>query len=175
LYMNYLEVVSGTRRTSKQTMANLYQTHAGAAVRLAYVLTGDHDLAEDLMQEAFVRVFGRFAERRDPHAFDRYLRMTIINLARTHWRRRATERAHLQEEPHSTSAISPDLVEREAIWSALLTLPKRQRAALFLRYYEDLSEAEVAAALDCSVAAARSLLLRARRTLETLVRDFAND
>jgi RNA polymerase sigma factor (sigma-70 family) len=149
-------------------MAELYQVHSGWALRLAFVLTGDEEFAQDLTQEAFVRVFGRFGERRDPHSFERYLRTTMLNLARSMWRKRAAERAyirrHIQE---SRDLVTADPIERQTVWSALLLLPHRQRAALYLRYYEDLSEQQVADALELSLSAARSLLLRARKKLES--------
>lgn len=155
-------------------MTELYQVHAGPAVRLAYVLTGDQQLAEDLMQEAFVRVFGRFGERRVPEAFGRYLRATIVNLARSHWRRAALERDRNRVAGGVREFDDPDLAEREAIWAAVMSLPIRQRAALYFRYHQDLTEHEVAQALDCSESAARSLLTRARRNLEVRLKDVVH-
>src|SRR5438105_909734 len=77
-------------------LAGLYELHAPAATRLAYLLVGDRELADDLVQDAFVRLAGRFADLRDRAAFDAYLRKTVVNLARMHFRRRRVERAYLQ-------------------------------------------------------------------------------
>jgi RNA polymerase sigma factor (sigma-70 family) len=170
-----LEAISTKRRTSKDKMGELYQAHAESALRLAYVVTGRRDMAEDLTQEAFVRVFGRFAERRDPRSFERYLRATVLNLAKSYWRRRNTERGYLQRRhQQSTDPASDDLVEGEALWSRLLRLPQRQRTALYLRYYEDLSEQQVAEVMDLSLPAVRSLLMRARKNLKVELEDFKN-
>src|SRR5262249_42709841 len=84
-------------RTSEQSpsaggLAELYERHAGAAIGLAYLLTGDRYHAEDLVQEAFVRVAGRFRHLRDEGAFEGYLRRTVVNLFTSQLRRRRLER-----------------------------------------------------------------------------------
>jgi RNA polymerase sigma-70 factor (sigma-E family) len=151
-------------------LADLYERHAPAAGRLAYLLTGDRALAEDLTQEAFVRVVGRFRHLRVPDAFEAYLRRTIVNLHTSQLRRRRLERAYLEREGRSeTSTTNPDVGAREELWQAILALPPRQRAAVVLRYYEDLSERETADALGCSVSAAKSLVARAMQTLRALI------
>src|SRR2546430_8663604 len=76
-------------------LGELYRDHAEPALRLAYLLTGDRGLAEDLVQEAFVRVAGRFVQLRDPDAFGAYLRRAVVNLANSHFRRRRVERTYL--------------------------------------------------------------------------------
>ena len=76
-------------------LAELYVRHADAAGRLAYLLTGDRALAEDLVQEAFVRAARRLVHLRDPEAFPAYLRRTVVNLAMSHFRHRKVERAYL--------------------------------------------------------------------------------
>ena len=76
------------RAVERRSLAALYERHADDAVGLAYLLTGDRALAEDLMQEAFVRIAARFRHIRDPAAFGTYLRRTVINLANSHFRRR---------------------------------------------------------------------------------------
>ena len=151
-------------------LAELYERHSAAAGRLAYLLTGDRATAEDLVQEAFVRVVGRFRHLRVPDAFESYLRRTIVNLHTSQLRRRRIERSYLERERVSArpeAVSSPDLGEREDVWRELLALPPRQRAAVVLRYYEDLSERETADVLRCSVAAVKSLTARAMETLRT--------
>jgi RNA polymerase sigma-70 factor (sigma-E family) len=154
--------------TEAKGLADLYERHAPAAGRLAYLLTGDRALAEDLVQEAFVRVVGRFRHLRVPDAFEAYLRRTIVNLHTSSLRRRRLERAYLEREggaARPASAVMPDVGVREELWRAMLALPARQRAAVVLRFYEDLSERETADALRCSVAAVKSLTARAMETL----------
>jgi RNA polymerase sigma-70 factor (sigma-E family) len=145
-------------------IAVLYAEHAPGALRFAFLLTGEQDLAEDLIQEAFVRVIGRFGDLRSADAFPAYLRRTIVNLSYGTFRRRRVERAYLSRERRSVSASlgSPDdtVSEREELWSRVHRLPARQRAALVLRYYEDLSEKQTAAAMGCSLRTVKSLVNR---------------
>lgn len=163
------EVTEETRPESR--LAEMYVRHAPAAGRLAYLLTGSHAEAEDLVQEAFVRVVGRFGHLRVPDAFGAYLRRTIVNLHTSRLRRVRVERAYLQREGQrpSKATAMPDVGAREALWRRLLELPPRQRAAVVLRYYEDLSETETAEVLRCSVAAVKSLVARAMEALRTTV------
>jgi RNA polymerase sigma-70 factor (sigma-E family) len=152
-------------------IAELYQRHVPAAGRFAYLLTGDRAVAEDLVQEAFVRVIGRFGHVRVPDAFEAYLRKTMVNLHTSSLRRRRLERAYLQrnrvdEEP---STVMPDVGGREDLWRALQELTPRQRAAVVLRFFEDLSERDTAAVLRCSPAAAKSLIARAMETLRARI------
>ena len=74
----------------------MYLTHGSAALRLAFLLTGNRALAEDIAQDAFARMAGRLAHLRDPAAFGAYLRQTVVNLVRMHWRRERLERALLR-------------------------------------------------------------------------------
>lgn len=143
-------------------LGRLYSLHAPAAERLAYLLTGDPELAEDLVQEAFVKVAGRFADIREPQAFEAYLRRTVVNLTHMHFRRRRLERAYLEREarrPPATSEL-PDVATREDLKEALLALPERQRAAVVLRFYEDMSETQIAEVLRCRPGTVKSLLAR---------------
>lgn len=158
--------VAGREQTEGR-LADLYARHAPAAGRFAYLLTADHSQAEDLVQEAFVRIVGRFGHLRVPDAFDAYLRRTIVNLHVSRLRRLRVERAYLERERGRSSAAdpTPDVAVREELWRALRRLPARQRAAVVLRYCEDLSERDAADALRCSVAAVKSLVARAMQTL----------
>ena len=153
-------------------MAELYVRYMPAAIRLAYLLTGDRQQGEDLAHEAFVRCVGRFAHIRAREAFDAYLRRAIVNLHTSGLRRRYVERAWLRTEGRraaETTASMPDVGASEDLWRALATLPARQRAALVLRYYEDLSERETATVLGCSVAAVKSLVARGSNGLRALI------
>jgi RNA polymerase sigma-70 factor (sigma-E family) len=148
----------------------LYRRHAGAAVRLAYLLLRDRMLAEDIVQDAFVKVAGRLVHLRDPGAFDAYLRRTVVNLSRSHVRRRMVERAFLKRETAAAerdTARSPtsSFEDREVLWQALGRLPERQRVAIVLRFYEDLPEVQVADILRCRPGTVKS---RVSRGLEAL-------
>ncbi|MEV7006045.1 SigE family RNA polymerase sigma factor [Streptosporangium sp. NPDC051022] len=134
-----------------------------AMLRTAYLLTGDHGRAEDLLQTALVRTHRRWSRIDDPEF---YTRRVLVNLNASWWRRRRfTE--HLTgtvpetagEDPHAAYDV------RDALWSAVLALPSRMRAVLVLRYFEDLPEAEVARLLGCSLGTVKS---QASRGLERL-------
>jgi RNA polymerase sigma-70 factor (sigma-E family) len=151
----------------------LYVRHFPGAVGLAYLLTGDGDQAEDLAQEAFVRLCGRFRHLRDPQAFGAYLRKTVVNLHLSGLRRLRVERAYVERHRSDVVEIRselPDVPGRRDLWSLLQTLPARQRGAVVLRYYEDLSERETAVVLGCSVAAVKSLVARSMETLRSELR-----
>jgi RNA polymerase sigma-70 factor (sigma-E family) len=141
-------------------LGELYEAHAPDAARLAYLLTGDRALAEDLVHEAFVRLFGRFRDLRNPDAFGAYLRTAVVNLARSHFRRRRVERAYLERESRAPERAPSDFGARQELWEALQRLRSRQRAAIVLRYYEDLTEAQTAEVLGCAPGTVKSLVSR---------------
>ncbi|MEX0984722.1 MAG: SigE family RNA polymerase sigma factor [Actinomycetota bacterium] len=155
-------------------MADLYARHVPSAIRLAYLLTGDPHQAEDLAHDAFVRCVGRFGHLRAKEAFDAYLRRAVVNLHTSGLRRTRTERSWLAREGAAevrrTTAM-PDVSAKEDLWRALATLPQRQRAALVLRHYEDLSEHDTADVMRCSVAAVKSLVARGSETLRTALHE----
>lgn len=160
----------------KPSIGELYAQHADAAIRLAYLLTGDQATAEDLVQDAFVRVAGRLVHLRDTGAFDAYLRTTVVNLSRSHFRRKRVERNYLEsrrsEIDHRVSSPGSSFEEQEELWAALGRLSPRQRAAIVLRYYEDLSEKETAQILNCAPGTVKSLVARG---LEQLRQEMRGD
>jgi RNA polymerase sigma-70 factor (sigma-E family) len=165
------EAVEGGRGT----LAELYLAHADRARRLAYLLTGDRAVAEDLVQDAFIRLAGRLAHLRDPGAFEAYLRRTVVNLSNSHFRHRRVERAHLDRQGGDPDAgVEPVAAfeARDALWAALGSLSDRQRAAIVLRYYEDLPDARIAEILGCRVGTVKSLVSRGLEALrEEIHRD----
>jgi RNA polymerase sigma-70 factor (sigma-E family) len=169
--MEQFRVVEGIAESEEarrpaDRLEDAYVRNAPAALRLAYFLTGDRDSAQDLLQDAFVRVCARMRL----HAvddLDAYLRRTMVNLFTSALRRRKVERAWLARERASAIAATSDHdpAERDEMWRALQTLPVRQRAAVVLRFYEDLSEHEAAHVLGCSTRALNSLITRALQGL----------
>ena len=156
-------------------LGELYVRHADAAVRLAYLLTRDHALAEDLVQDAFVRLAGRLVHLRDPGAFDAYLRRTVVNLSHSYFRRKKVERAYLDRTRGAIGTRTSEwsdgaLEESEPLWRALGLLSGRQRAAIVLRFYEDLSERQVAEILNCPPGTVKSLVSRGLETLRNEIR-----
>lgn len=164
--------VEAAQASAGGRIAELYLRHAPAGLRLAYLLTGDRTLSEDLVQEAFARLIGRLRHLRDPNAFDAYLRRTIVNLSRSHLRHRAVERAFLElDAPRAPrESRDADVATYETMRRALLALPERQRAAIVLRFYEDLTEQQAADVLRCRPGTVRSLVSRGMAALRSDLR-----
>jgi RNA polymerase sigma-70 factor (sigma-E family) len=139
-----------------------------ALVRRAYLLTGDHGAAEDLVQDALAGLL--LAWRRGAvDSPDRYVMRSITNRAISRWRRRSraevlTDLVPERPEPDGSNQHS----DRDELWRGLARLPQRQRAVLVLRYFEDLPDPEIAMLLGVSQATVRSLAFRA---MERLRRD----
>jgi RNA polymerase sigma-70 factor (sigma-E family) len=147
-------------------MEELYTANAQRAGRLAYFLVGDKELAQDLVQEAFLKVFARWGNLRKAHSFASYLNRTIVNLAHKAHRRRGVERRYLAKQPRLEAlAQERDFETADELWQRLQLLPHRQRTAIVLRYYEDLSDQQAADAMGCSETAIASLVQRALDTL----------
>ena len=152
-------------------LAELYASHAPRARGLAFLLTGDAALAEDLVQDCFVRLAGRVLPVADPGA---YLRRMVVNAAHSHHRRLRVRRDRAGDEARVVGAdtdSSPDgadtRAERDRLLAALAALPERQRAAVVLRHWLDLSEQQCATELGCSVGTVKSLASRGRAALRS--------
>lgn len=166
-----MRVGVGQVRAEWSRLSELYLRHAHDGVRLAYLITGDRALAEDLVQDAFVRLAGRLVHLRDPSGFEAYLRRTIVNLANAYFRRRKVERRYVERQAglrHERS-FEADIPTQQAIRAALLALPTRQRTAIVLRFYEDLSEAQTAEVMRCRPGTVKSLVSRGMEKLRPLV------
>ena len=138
----------------------LYHREYGRMVRLARLMTGTNAVAEDLVQDTFVRVARRWDRVRDPSA---YLRQAVVNACRSHLRKRGRFRPLESAPEPSVPGPSPQV---DRTWRQMERLSPRRRAALVLRYYEDLDDDEIAEILDCKPATVRSLVHRALRQLE---------
>lgn len=135
-------------------------------VQIARLTTGSNDLAEELVQDAFAELFRRFADVHTPAA---YLRLAVMNRCTSWVRRRAVERRHNHQSTTRPEAFSdPNTVE---IMEVVARLPKRQRAAIVLRYVTDWSELDIAHALNCRPGTVKSLLSRARIRLAKELND----
>ena len=155
-------VVPATVSDGKPSFEAQYRAESASVATLAYLLTGDRHLAEDLMQEAFLRVGSRFRHV-SPETFGPYVRRTVVNLARSHFRRAAVRRKNLPtiETDHgirqrAAEAGGTDTETRDELWRMLQQLPARQREAIVCRFYLDLSEAQTADALDVSTGTVKS-------------------
>jgi RNA polymerase sigma-70 factor (sigma-E family) len=136
-------------------------------LRFAYFLTGDAGAAEDLVHDAFVKLY-RADRNIERSGFRAYARRTIVNLHRSRFRRSGAERRALTVSVSPNVASSPEPTDH--VWRAILALPKGQRACVALRYYEGLSEQEIADTLGVSTGTIKKQMNRAmtslRRTLE---------
>jgi RNA polymerase sigma-70 factor (sigma-E family) len=164
-----VRVEAGAIRLDGGQLAELYERYASEAGKLAYLLTGDRELAEDLVQDAFVKLTGRFVHLRDPNGLHAYLRKTVVNLARSYHRRRAVERRFAERQAGELAAAAFDPSDRDVLQRALLSLPLRQRMAIVLRYYEDLDVRETASIMRCSEGTVKALTSRGTDRLRPVV------
>jgi RNA polymerase sigma-70 factor (sigma-E family) len=125
-------------------------------VRLAFLITGSNAVAEEVVQEAFVRARPAWAHIENPGG---YVRNTVVNLARGHVRRRRLERHHTASTRPDTVTVGDPHVDET--WAAVCRLPERQRAVLALRFYEDLSVQQIADVLGLRPGTVKSTLHRA--------------
>ncbi|MGZ4756817.1 MAG: SigE family RNA polymerase sigma factor [Acidimicrobiia bacterium] len=137
-------------------LADLHREHYRSLVRLACVLLDEQGAGEEVVQEAFVRVFQAWPKVEQPLT---YLRSTVMNLARSRMRRKLVARRRV--EPVGTPGMSAEervvlLDDQQEVLDAMRTLPRRQRECLVLRYYLDLSETEIASTLGISNGSVKS-------------------
>jgi RNA polymerase sigma-70 factor (sigma-E family) len=154
-------------------LAELYRQHRLGLLRMAVLLVDDRASAEDAVQDAFAAVHRHGLELRDPDAVVGYLRICVVNAARSAQRRRQVARKYLHR---SLSADAPPAdtelmlaAEHQEVLRALRRLPDRQREVLTLRYWSDLSEAQIAEALGISKGAVKSNASRGIRRLTELL------
>ena len=151
-----------------QAVTALYSANYRSLVRLATLLVRDVGTAEEVVQDAFIAMHRGWKRLRDPDKALANLRQSVVNRARSVLRHRAVVEKHAPKAlPDAPSAESGAITEfeRSAVISALGTLPTRQREALVLRYYSDLSEAEIAHAMGISRGAVKSHTARAMTAL----------
>jgi len=145
-------------------VADLHRAHGLTLVRMAKLLVGDQQSAEDVVQDVFLGLYRALPRLRDPEAILPYLRAAVINRSRSalRSRRRAALRL-VQHEPPARSAESAvmDHADRLAVIAAVRKLPRRSREVLVLRYYQDLSDTDIAATLGISTGTVRSTASRA--------------
>jgi len=145
-----------------------------ALFRTAYLMVGDHQLAQDLLQEALVKTLIAWPRLNDPDHVEAYARRIVVNTSIS-WRRRKSfhERpAETLPEPVSHDAVD-NLLTHDVLLAHLLALPPRQRAAIVLRYYLDLTEAQTAEAMGCSVGTVKSQVhVALKRLRASLGRDL---
>lgn len=155
----------------EQAFGDVFRDHRDAAFALALRLCGDRSQAEDAVAEAFAKVYVQWRRGRVDHV-SAYLRRAVVNEITSGWRRRARERAWRERrngDDRGTRAFEDQSADAVEFREALDRLSPCQRTALALRYWEDLSEAEIAAAMGCTVGAVKSYLHRGRERLRALL------
>jgi RNA polymerase sigma-70 factor (sigma-E family) len=174
--LSHLRAVDGPAPSTAAplTLEDLYRQHRMRLVRLAILLVDEPATAEDVVQEAFTGLHRNWGGLRDAQAAVGYLRTAVVNGSRSVLRRRKTARDYTP--PHTANARSAESLamltaEHQAVVNALAKLPPRQREVLVLRYYGDLSEAEIAEATGISKGTVKST---ASRALDALQKAMAN-
>jgi RNA polymerase sigma-70 factor (sigma-E family) len=146
-------VIDGDRDVA---LAALHRQHYPALVRLACLLLDDRASGEEVVQDAFIRVHHAWARVERPLP---YLRATVVNLSRSRMRRRLLARRHVAPTERPAASAEEEhvrLMDHQEVLDALHALPRRQRECLVLRYYLELSEAEIAEALGISAGSVKS-------------------
>ena len=138
--------------------AEFVSARSSALHRAAYLMVGDVSLAQDLVQEALTKTYVAWPRLRDTSRAEVYTRKAITTTAISWFRKKAWygERATDSLPEHSAGGHEDSVTESGWLWAAMLELPVRQRAAIVLRYYEDLSEAQTADAMGCAVGTVKS-------------------
>ncbi len=144
---------SGGRVTETIGFEEFVTLRSSALLRTAYLLTRDHAHAEDLLQTALTKAW--FAWKRIDSNPEPYVRKIIVNSYASWWRRKWHGEQPTEVLPERAAA-GPDGDAAQDLWTAMARLAPRQRAVIVLRYFEDLTEAQTAAILDCSVGTVKS-------------------
>jgi RNA polymerase sigma-70 factor (sigma-E family) len=153
-------------------ITQLYHAEYRSLVRMAAMLLGDTGTAEEVVQDSFIAMHAAWRRLRDSDKALHYLRRSVVNRSRSVLRHRVVVDKHMPKgEPDMPSAEQSaiTLIERSAVVAALLTLPERQREALVLKYYLDLSEEGVAAAMKISRGAVKSHTARGKAALRSVL------
>ncbi|MHB1009323.1 MAG: SigE family RNA polymerase sigma factor [Propionibacteriaceae bacterium] len=165
-----------TRETATEGISRLYESHWAGVVRLVWLLLHDQQAAEDVAQDAYIATYRNWDRLRNEEAAVAYLRRCAVNGARSVQRHLMVVRRETQAEgnraeatgrltaPGSDEAALMRL-DSDQLMAALATLPGRQREVIVLRYYSDLSEAQIAEALDISPGSVKTHAYRGLRAL----------
>jgi RNA polymerase sigma-70 factor (sigma-E family) len=146
-------------RGDRAEFAEFAHARARALHRAAYLMVGDTQLAQDLVQEALTKTYVAWPRLRAPRNAAAYCRKAITTTAISWFRRKGWDNERPTEHlPDHGGAVGPEaaVTERDAVWGALVALPPRQRAALVLRFYEGLTEVQTAEAMGCAVGTVKS-------------------
>jgi RNA polymerase sigma-70 factor (sigma-E family) len=168
------------RWDADEAVTQLYAAHYTGLVRLAALLVRNSGEAEEIVQDAYVAMHGRWRRLREPDKALGYLRRSVVNAARSSQRHHKVADKHLAAQPAASARTEPSAEQgalaaqtRSQVMAALKRLPQRQREVLVLRYYSDLTEHDIAAALDISPGAVKSHASRGINALRTHLEELA--
>lgn len=165
-----MTVRSDSQPTRRGDLQSLYLSEVRGVYGFLLARCGDRHVAEDLTTETFINAADRFAQGRQEEVTGAWLMTTARRRLIDHWRRSASQRTRVERFGREMASASGEAIAddpddaAEQVLTALGTLPERQRAALSMRYMDEMSVSEVAGALDLNYQAAESLLARARRS-----------
>jgi RNA polymerase sigma-70 factor (sigma-E family) len=142
----------------KADFADFVAARSAALHRAAYLMVGEAGLAQDLVQEALTKTYVAWPRLRDKGNAEAYTRKAITTTAISWYRRKSWSQEHSTADPPDAPTAGHDdrVAESAWLWECLMGLPVRQRAAIVLRYYEDLTEAQTAEAMGCAVGTVKS-------------------
>ena len=167
--MNAYTIVGGETTAVHQDSFEDYVHASGPRLkRLAFLLTGDLNQAEDLLQSAYAKAMPHWKKVSGYDAPDAYMRRVMVSIRTSWWRRSRGREVVVPEIPDRgscTTAVDDAVVDTDALLAALRSLPDRQRAAVVLRHWCDLSEAETAETMGCSVGTVKSTTSRGLASL----------
>ena len=165
--MGPVGVFRGMDREDAEDFRHFMATRSAALLRTAYLLTGDRGLAEDLVQNTMTKAYRHWGMVRRSGVPEAYVRRILVNERNSHWRRdRFRAREVVGEIPDRQGRDEAQAyADRDELWQALRAMPPRTRAVLVLRYWEDLSEAQTADLLGCTVGTVKSQASRGLRKL----------
>ena len=163
----------GVQRARDVEFSEYMAARQPSLLRTAYLLSGDRHTAEDLVQTALAKLYLSWDRVQDRESVDGYVRRILVNEHNSLWRRPWKRRERVTDAvPDQTSSHGPATGHDAELWALVQTLPTRQRAAVVLRYYEELSEAETASVLGVSVGTVKSQTSRALAALRTRAGDL---
>lgn len=176
------EVAGAARVTADEGVTELYAATWSSFVRLGWLLVRDERVAEEIVQDAFVALHGKWDTIRDQACAEAYLRRSVVNRARSVLRHRQVEQVHAEHQPGrclpewgrsmaSAEHLALERHEHRCMLEQLERLPRRQREVLILRYYLDLSEAQIAHALGIAAGSVKAHAHRGLAALREHLRD----
>ena len=159
---------------ARQHVSALYRTHALALVKLAVLMTGDQPTAEDVVQDAFLGLYRRWSALHDADKAIGYLRSSVLNGCRSFHRVRYRRQAIVIDPPEHTDSAEAEALLGEAhreVLAALRRLPSRQREAVVLRYYLDMTEEQAAQAMGVARGTVKSATSRGLSALARMLKE----